>query len=298
MKNAKLLILSSILTIFLTSCGSSSNTHLSREEDSDEDTSVTSTTSTDVSEGSGNTSTSEEKTPLVSDLTEENYKSFITYYNAKFASLTSFKAVTEGHTLSNVFGIDIDQSIAVKTIKSKDYAYMMNESHSSLVNTTHEVFYHDKKALYKDNGESNYHLKDMKSYLNKYGTYPLDKGIEGYIIKDETITSISKKMEGDIHVFTLGLDPEKSSTNVRIQMKQFGGLDDYPIFSEINLTIKLQNDYTPISVSLDSKYVAKKMLDSSCHQTYTNTYSNINEELTIEHLDEVKDLFNGEVEVN
>ena len=40
------------------------------------------------------------------------------------------------------------------------------------------------------------------------------------------------------------------------------------------------------------------MLDSSCHQTYTNTYSNINEELTIEHLDEVKDLFNGEVEVN
>ena len=94
MKNTKLLILSTILTLFLTSCGSSSNTHLSREEDSEEDISETSTTSTDASEGSGNTSISEEKTPLVSDLTEENYKSFITYYNAKFASLSSFKAIT------------------------------------------------------------------------------------------------------------------------------------------------------------------------------------------------------------
>lgn len=298
MKKTKLLTLAALISLFTASCGCShSNTSLSREEESEDVSSEVSSTSTDESVSGSVTSTSEEKEPLVSDLTEENYKSFITYYRAKFNKFNSFKAKTEGVTKSSTFGIEVDQSILVDTIKASDYTYMKNESHSSLVNTVHLAYYHDDKALYKDNDETNYHLKTLKDYLDKYGTYPLDKGIEGYKINDETILSISLAKDGDNYTFNLGLDPEKATTNVRIQMKQFGGLSDYPIFSEMNLKVTVKNDYTPIKIEVDSKYQASmSIFTSDCHQTYTNTFSNINEELVIEDLNNVKDLFNGEVE--
>ena len=160
---------------------------------------------------------------------------------------------------------------------------MFNESHSTFVNTSHEVYFHDGSALHKDQGQDKFTLSDMNSYLGTYGVNPYDS-IEGYLIDKESLTSIEKVESTDNYSFILGLNPEKATTNVRIQMKQFGGLDDYPSFSQIQLTLNLQDDFTPVSISLDSQYKAKKGMDSDCHQEYTVTFSDFNQKIDIPNL--------------
>lgn len=228
----------------------------------------------------------------VSDLKEEEYKTFYKYYYEKLNTFKTLKLVTKGETVSTVLFVEIHQSIDVTVLKD-DYSYMKNESHSDMVNTSHEVYYHEDKALYRDNEETDYHLIDMKpDYLNKYGTYPFDNAIEGYIVNEETITSISLNKDTENYTFKFTLDVSKAAENVKIQMKQFGGLDDYPVFSDIKLAVTVKNDFTPVSIDVDTNYNAKKFLETPCHQTYNVTYSNLNEAVEIPNLNEITPLFN------
>lgn len=286
-KNIKLGLLLAMATLFTSGCACSNQTTSITRETSEE-------SSSDISGDTSDTSSIID--PKVSDLVEGEYSKFVPNYYNKLAKLKSFKEVTKGQTVSTVLFVEVVQSIDVTVIKNNDYTYMTNISHSDMVHTEHLAYYHDSKALYKDNNEENYHLKNLNSYLDKYGTYPLDKAIEGYIVNDTTIKTITKVSEGDEHTFTLTLDPEKAPNNVKIQMKQFGGLDDYPSFSEITLAVTLHDDYTPIKVTVDTKYKAKKVMETDCHQTYEVTFSNIDEEIEIPNLSEVTSLFDGEVE--
>ena len=74
-------------------------------------------------------------------------------------------------------------------------------------------------------------------------------------------------------------------------MKVSGGLDDYPSFSGIKMTITVKEDFTPVTLYLEAAYTAKKIVESSCNQYYTVTYSNYNEDIEIENLEEAKEYF-------
>lgn len=58
------------------------------------------------------------------------------------------------------------------------------------------------------------------------------------------------------------------------------------------MTLTVQNNYTPVKIELDSKYKAKKFLETDCHQTYTVTFSNYNENIEVPDVESVKGLFN------
>lgn len=244
----------------------------------------------------GESSEEESSVNLVSKLKKENYNLFPTYYLEKLSSYNSFKTVTSGTTESSVLFVTVNQEINVTTIKNGDYSYMHNTSSSSMYSSEHTAYYHNDKAAYKEKNskgkdDKDYIVSSMNDYLTKFGIYPFGSSIEGYLTSGEALTSITRKKSNDENfVFKLVLDKEKATTNVRVQMKEFGSLDKEPEFSKIELTMTVKDDYTPVKIELDSKYTAKQGASANCHQTYTVTFSNFNEDIEIPNLDNIKGL--------
>lgn len=288
MKKRSILLLS--LPLFLLAgCGGGSGETLTRKDVTSvvEPTTVATTTAgtqTSVTTQAQGTSTTE-KEVLVSDV--KDLKTIPSLFVKKLNSFKSYKAVTSGKTTASVLFINTDQSIEVTTIKG-DYSYMKNESHSSLVNTSHEVYYHNNKAYYSDNS-GEYKTNTLSEYLNIYGVYPFEQAIEGYSIDGDSITKVEAMEKTDgVHTFKLTFDPVKSTNNVKIQMKQFGGLDGYPNFEMIEMVLIIKDDFTPVKINLESRYTASKMMSSNCHQQYSVTYSGFNENVEIPNLEAVK----------
>lgn len=235
-------------------------------------------------------------TKTVSELSESEYKNVPLYYLSKLSTYKSYKAVTKGSTVAQVLFIKVTQSIDVTTIKGEDYSYMKNESHSSQIDTSHEAWYHQDKAVYKDNGEESYHLITMTDYLTKYGTEPFEIAVEGYRIDDKSIKAVTKLESETNYKFKVEFNVEEASKYVKVQMKQFGGLDEYPSIASVEMTITLQNDFTPLSLELTSYYSAKKIASTDCTQNYTVTYSDYNQTIEIPGLNEAKPHFNDQIE--
>ena len=213
------------------------------------------------------------------------------YVVNKLSSFESYKSVTKGSTIATVLFIKTTQPIDAETIKGKEYSYYRNESRSDIVSTAHLAYYHNDEAVYKINGEETYHTLPLEEYLNIYGTYPFENSLEGYSISYDAIKEV-KRVESDVdYKFQVTFDVYKSTNNVRIQMKVSGGLDDYPSFSGIKMTITVKEDFTPVTLYLEAAYTAKKIVESSCNQYYTVTYSNYNEDIEIENLEEAKEHF-------
>lgn len=288
MKKVKALLLSTVLLTMLftiPSCKKSKKIERESEEE------VIPIPSSEHSHEEGEESSSEEEvTVTAGSLKEEEFIYFPSYYLNKLNKYSSYKAVTSGTTHAEVFGMDVPQSIDATVIKG-EYSYLKNESHSSLVNTIHEAYYHDKQAVYRDSKDGEYTSSSLDDYLDKYGVNPLGNNIEGYLLGSGCITSINREEVEGNYKFSLEFDIEKATTNVKIQMKKFGGLDDYPSFSSIKVDVFVKDDFSPVKIELDSKYKAKKIMDSDCHQTYTVTFSNFDETIEIPNLEEVKTKF-------
>ncbi|MCR4911478.1 MAG: hypothetical protein K5925_03025 [Bacilli bacterium] len=244
----------------------------------------------------------QEPTPTeksASTLTEEEHKDFPNLCINKLASYASYQASTDGSTDATVFGITTTQSIKVLSIKS-DYSYVKNESHSDLVNTVHTAYFHDGKAVYSDGGD--FKTSTLTDYLKVYGTYLLDRAIEGYTIDEKSITNVEKVESEQDYAFKITFDPVEATNNVKIQMAKFGGLDDYPSFSKVELVITVKDDFTPVSIKLDAYYSAIKTMiiqvTTDCHQHYTVDFSKYNETIGIPGLDDsIKQKFTA-TEVN
>lgn len=268
MKKTKRFIVPLLAPTFLLGCGcSQSGATLSRESEAE---------------------LSSVATKKISDLTEAEYKDIPSYFATNLMDYQSYKAITKGNTVATFLFITVDQSIDVTTIKGKEYSYMMNESHSNLVNSAHQAYYHGENALVKDNWASAFASYDKAAYLEKYGVDPFGYSIEGYSLQDEAIKSVTKEEGATDYKFKIEFDPEKATNNIKIQMRQFGSLDDYPSFSYCAVSLNIKDDFTPINVEIDAYYKAKKTMTTDCHQTYTVTYSDINADPEIPEIEQVK----------
>ena len=227
----------------------------------------------------------------VEDIEEKDYKLIPSYIVNRLNKYDSYKSVTSGSTISSGL-IKVTQTIDVTSIKS-EYSYTKHESHSNIVNTVHEAYYHDSKSVYRDKNSGDFSTSSLDDYLSIYGTYAFSNSLEGYSVKEDAIVSVSKiNQEDGKYRFMVVFDNEKATNNVKIQMKKFGGLDDYPTFNLIEMTLIISNDFTLSNIFLHSKYEAKKILKTDCEQSYEVSFSNYNEVIDVPNLDSVKDLFN------
>ena len=155
----------------LLSCGSSSSSldQSSASEKASESTNIPAESSSISSEYSSEASSS---TAFIPPTTED----FVFRYIEKNNSYRTYKAITKGSTKATVWFIETTQTIDVTLIKN-EYSYLKNESHSSLVNTVHEAYFHSGKALYRDDSFGGFILSELSTYLDAYGVYPFDPAV-------------------------------------------------------------------------------------------------------------------------
>ena len=196
----------------------------------------------------------------------------------EFAKLNSFNAVTEGKTTAVVI-ISTDQEISNQVIKSGDRYYSHAVS-SGLITSEHSAYFSGEKVLYRDGDSGDYSKAVLIDYLEVYGTYPaMQSTIEGYIISKDSVALVELRENGEYKI-TLNID--KAVEYNKIQMKKMGNLSDYPVFSSVELYLKFDNNYQPITVRVSAKYTVPYSvfgleITAECTQEYTVTYSNVNQ---------------------
>lgn len=276
----------------LTSCGgSSSSLHpvilSSSEQTSSAPTSQSQSQSSAAPSSSEASSAPDSSSAFVPPTKED----FLPRYLEKVGSLASYKAITKGTTKAKVLIFDTTQSIDVTQIKS-EYSYLKNESHGALT-TIHTAYFHNQQSVYSNdtNDTPKFAPSTMTDYIVSYGVYPFDSAIEGYLCSKEAITSIEPITTNSGYAFKLTFNPEKATTNVRIQMKAFGGLDDVPTFENISISVFTKTDLSPDHLEVVANYKAKKVFESDCHQEYRVDFSDINQTIEIPNLAAIKTEF-------
>lgn len=173
--------------------------------------------------------------------------------------------------------ISYQQSTITNIIKKGDSGYYYTDTRSSLVNRTHTAYFNGSNVSYKDRNQD-YKDVTLEEYRAIYGIAPFDYSLMGFIANDETISSISRERIDDYYLFTVELDVEKATNNTKIQMKEFGDLSDYPIFHYLVVTVKMAEDFSPISTIVESEYeVSVNFLGNmTCKQVIEGIYKTEN----------------------
>lgn len=235
---------------------------------------------------SGDSSSDETMTETVDDVTD--IKEIPLKFVERFIGLKSFKAVTSGQTDSSMFIIKVEQKIDCLLVKDGENAYFYTKSDSDLVHTELTAYYRENLVNYSYNDEG-FTTADLADYLQKFGVYPVGRSIEGFSVTEKTVVSVEKLQvdSSDEYCFLIVLDPEKSADAVRVQAKEFGGLDDYPVFSSVRLKVTMNRYFDPVSVDLTTEYRAKKIVETACVQHYVVTYSDVNGQVAIPDADRI-----------
>lgn len=283
--------------LLLASCGGQASSisrviHSSEIPSSSEPSQPSSELPSESSSGEESIPSSSSEAKPAADLSPAEYAQFPKLYLERLAQYKSYKAITTGKTTADIGMMKTDQSIDVTTIKG-EYSYLKNVSNSTFVNTFHEAFFHQDKAMYRDGEKDQFAVNGKDVYLDKYGVDPFSYCIEGYEVGEGCITEVKRVLGGEGYTYVLTFDVEKATPNVRIQMKQFGGLKDYPVFSSIVITCQVQEDFTPIKLHVDAAYKATKNflfdINTDCVQTYDVTFSQFDETIEVPHLSEAQE---------
>lgn len=274
----------SFCLLITTGCSNGNISKISREDDNDLTLIIKPNSDEDINSWMRSI---EEKN--AGDLSEEEYQYFPFYFLNRLSKYSTYQSETSGNTQATVLGVTTTQTISAKAIKS-EYSYMKNESHSNIVNLVHEAYFHSQEVIYRNNGDK-YTLSELSDYLDTFGVNPFGSTIEGYSVSQGAINSISREKYDNYYVFNLDFNVDTATNNVKIQMKKFGSLDNYPTFKLINVAVMVQDDFTPVKIELNSKYKVKKIVDSNCTQKYTVIYSHFNEDIKIPNLDKIKPQF-------
>ncbi len=118
-----------------------------------------------------------------------------------------------------------------------------------------------------------------EEYASKFGILPNEYYFTGYIITEDTVLSSSYNVEGDNIIYSLTLDNNKSSTLMKYQMKELGGLSALPVFTSIKLTVTIDKNWNIIEVKSNESYNAEKKvlvtIKPTCTQEIVTTFRNM-----------------------
>lgn len=202
----------------------------------------------------------------------------IPYYIMEKMVKTDYKKITKGSTLAKLI-IKYNQSIDGIIIKEGNRGYVKNISNSTLVNVYHEAYFIDNNVSYKTKEKNDLTTIALNDYVNSYGINPFINQIEGFIINNKSLIDCKKiKEENNQYIYNLKIDGNIGGDYNKIQMKAYGNLNDYPVFSSVEMEITINRDYSISTILYESQYkVSYPVLGTAnCTQTYIVTYSELN----------------------
>lgn len=164
--------------------------------------------------------------------TEYNAKKAVYATIGRLSKYSTYKATSSGTSVAAVSGLfDYVQKTDCVTIKHGDEFYSESKSSSKLVSVRHEAFAKGDNIAYRNNGGKISNSSAL-AYKEVYGVTP-DKLLSGHVFNDETImyakATITENGDYEIEIV---LDKDKGNVLLLKQMKEFGGLKDYPVFTD------------------------------------------------------------------
>lgn len=213
------------------------------------------------------------KTPVEMGATKCAVLAIDTTYNASNVQMVG---------VGKVVSMGVTQKINTKTIKQNNKFFYENVSVSSLVSATNR-FYLENDIITRIKGSvkgNTVNWTGATSTLTKE-EYKQLMGVQitdfmSYIISSKTITYGSDVVlnESGNYEFTIKLDKVTSVVNYVKNMKETGGLGDYPKFNEdINIKIVMDSNYRILTFTSNENYKVKKGIWVDAVGDLTNTFT-------------------------
>ena len=202
----------------------------------------------------------------------------------KLDDYKTYKKESNGKTTTNKDGNNYIQETSCSFIKNDNEYYTDSTSKSNYIDIEHESFYKNNKVAYRDKSNQKILNTTYDNYQEIYGVTPI-KLLSGQIFNQETIINaklISKN--NNEYTYFITLDKTLSNALLVYQMKKFGNLDTYPVFTnDTEFTLTMKKDFTPISYSYIAKYnISNATLgDLECVEELNASFSKFNEQVTI-----------------
>ena len=217
-------------------------------------------------------------------LKKQDYKSiaYAYIYNIK-EGLNSYESESKGTVRAKVLFINYDINYESVTYKLGNKFYSKDYSKSTLMTVKNEFYMMDKEKILVSKDLKKYNVYKTEDYQQVSYT-PNQYTVMGYVFNDESIKDaevISDK--GDVISIKYTLDNELSTHLVKVDLKSSGGLTSYPTFKNIEITLSMKRDFTPVSYAINALYSASKPVIGSADvkQQGECTFSKVNEAITI-----------------
>ena len=219
---------------------------------------------------------------------KEDYKSlaYAYIYNIR-KGLTSYESETNGTVKARVLFFDYNIKYNTITYKRGDAFYSKDDSKSTLLNVTNEFYMVDNEKILVSRDMKKYDVYTLEDY-HKISYSPDQYQIMGYVFNDESILKAELVSNtNELVKVKYTMDNNLSTNLVKVDLKCNGGLTSYPEFKNIEITLAMKKDFTPISYSIDARYTASRPVIGSTevHQEGECLYSNVNGDITITNED-------------
>ncbi len=221
------------------------------------------------------------------ELTPENA---IYAFLQKQSELDSYIITAEGEAVADLAGYK--QDIHNVTYKNGDDYLNQASSDSVLVKMKHQSFSKNGKVVYRNSFDGEMKVAEKEDYKKVYGFTADDVTLGGYVINPKTLRYAElRETQGDTFTYYFrlagdqsyanGSATESATTGIRLQAKAYGSLDNLPAYSDVDVTLTVKKDWTPVSYTSSCSYVGKKVLEMNIVQTLTCTYSSVNQNVVI-----------------
>ena len=192
----------------------------------------------------------------------------------KLYRLNNFKKTTVGETTAKLL-ITYHQSINDCYIKNNDENHLLIRSESTLKKVFHETYFYQDEIKYRKKDSDELEKISYDDYLNIYGILPFERNLEGFIVsKNSIISVIQEENDNGYYEYKVLINGEIGSQKIKQRMKTFGDLDDYPIFKNVEITIIMKKDFTPVEIHMNANYNIKYPIlgKMNCNQEYVSKY--------------------------
>lgn len=199
-------------------------------------------------------------------------------YLGKQKYFSSYKSTTVGTTVAEKGFIKYEQKTNDTAYKNGDEYFKDSSSDSLFVKMRHQCYLKGDKVAYRNSSNGEFLTAEKTEYKKIYGVAPDDVALGGYIMNAESIISAEKTDESEgLLTFRYELDGAAAGANMKKQMKEFGGLGDYPVINSLTLYLTVKEDWTPVKLVVESNYdISVAVLGKlNCNHNFTTTFSDV-----------------------
>ena len=217
-------------------------------------------------------------------LKNKDYKSiaYAFIYHIK-ESIQSYESETNGNVKAKVAFINYDIKYNSITYKNGNAFYSKDDSKSTLMTIKNEFYMVDKEKILVSKDLKKYNVYTMEDY-HKISYTPDQYTVMGYVFTDASITKTELISDKDDNVsIKYTLDNELATNLVKVDLKNSGGLSSYPVFHNIEITLSMKRNFTPVSYSIDALYDASKAVIGTARTTQHGEclFRKVNEKITV-----------------